>query len=146
MTLGLVAEATGWPTPRAQQFSEVGIVLSEECGHRSQSSQGGVGDAALGRGAVGGLDGPGPTNGLWRDADWLLCRDGKWRPVESGSQPLAHGAAARVVRLRGYGNAIVAPAAAHFIASYLEAEADGFDLDRVGPGSLIDADLAELLG
>lgn len=24
---------------------------------------------------------PGPTNGFWRDADWLFCRDGKWRPV-----------------------------------------------------------------
>ncbi len=23
---------------------------------------------------------PGPTNGFWRAADWLLCRDGKWRP------------------------------------------------------------------
>ncbi|WP_320741689.1 hypothetical protein [Enterobacter mori] len=22
------------------------------------------------------------VNGFWRDADWLFCRDGKWRPVE----------------------------------------------------------------
>ncbi|MCH4543168.1 DNA cytosine methyltransferase [Ochrobactrum sp. A-1] len=56
-----------------------------------------------------------PTNGHWRDADWLFCRDGKWRPVEPGTFPLAHGAAARVGRLRGYGNAIVAPAAQAFI-------------------------------
>lgn len=34
---------------------------------------------------------PGPTNGFWRDADWLGCRDGKWRPVEPGSSPLAYG-------------------------------------------------------
>ncbi|MGC0054550.1 DNA cytosine methyltransferase [Brucella pituitosa] len=65
---------------------------------------------------------PSPTNGLWSDADWLHCRDGKWRPVEPGTFPLAHGAAARVGRLRGYGNAIVAPAAQAFIEAYLEAE------------------------
>jgi len=34
---------------------------------------------------------PGPTNGHWRDADWLFCRDGKWRPVEPGTFPLAMG-------------------------------------------------------
>jgi len=68
-----------------------------------------------------GSDGsPGPTNGHWRDADWLFCRDGKWRPVESGTFPLAHGSAARVGRLRGYGNAIVAPAAQAFIESVME--------------------------
>jgi DNA (cytosine-5)-methyltransferase 1 len=58
---------------------------------------------------------PGPTNGLWAAADWLLCRDGRWRPVEPGTFPLAHGAAARVGRLRGYGNAINAHAARIFI-------------------------------
>ena len=58
---------------------------------------------------------PSPTNGHWRDADWLLCRDGKWRPVEPGTFPLAHGAPARVVRLRAYGNAINAKAAQAFI-------------------------------
>ncbi|WGG61927.1 DNA cytosine methyltransferase [Brucella intermedia] len=65
---------------------------------------------------------PRPTNGHWRDADWLFCRDGKWRPVEPGTFPLAHGTAARVGRLRGYGNAIVAPAAQAFIEAYLEVE------------------------
>ncbi|KAB2709702.1 DNA cytosine methyltransferase [Brucella intermedia] len=64
----------------------------------------------------------GPTNGFWSDADWLFCRDGKWRPVEPGTFPLAHGAAARVGRLRGYGNAIVAPAAQAFIEVYLDTE------------------------
>lgn len=62
----------------------------------------------------------GPTNGLWRDADWLFCKDGKWRPVESGTFPLAHGAPARVGRLRGYGNAINAKAAQAFIESVME--------------------------
>lgn len=58
---------------------------------------------------------PGPVNGFWRAADWLLCRDGKWRPVEPGTFPLAHGAAARVGRLRAYGNAINAQQAQIFI-------------------------------
>jgi len=63
--------------------------------------------------------GPGPTNGYWADPDWLYCRDGKWRPVEPGTFPLAHGAPQRVGRLRGYGNAIVAQAAAEVIRAYM---------------------------
>ena len=62
----------------------------------------------------------GPTNGIWRDADWLLCRDGKWRPVSPGTFPLVDGSAARVGRLRGYGNAIVAPVAQAFIEAVME--------------------------
>jgi DNA (cytosine-5)-methyltransferase 1 len=60
-----------------------------------------------------------PTNGHWRDADWLHCRDGKWRPVEPGTFPLVDGAPARVGRLRAYGNAIVPQAAAEVIGAYL---------------------------
>ena len=57
----------------------------------------------------------GPTNGFWADTDWLFCRDGKWRPVEPGTFPLAHGITQRMVQLRAYGNAIVAPQAEIFI-------------------------------
>jgi DNA (cytosine-5)-methyltransferase 1 len=64
---------------------------------------------------------PSATNGFWADAEWIACTDGKARPTEPGTFPLAHGAAARVGRLRGYGNAIVAPQAAEFIAAYMEA-------------------------
>lgn len=60
-----------------------------------------------------------PTNGYWRDADWLLCRDDKWRPVEPGTFPLADGVAGRVGKLRAYGNAIVAPVAEGFIRAYM---------------------------
>ena len=82
----------------------------------------------------------GPTNGHWRDADWLYCRDGKWRPVEPGTFPLVDGTAkgmvrgsnhglpinaestgeGRVMRLRGYGNAINAIQAQIFIESFME--------------------------
>jgi DNA (cytosine-5)-methyltransferase 1 len=58
--------------------------------------------------------------GFWSAADWIYCRDEKYRPVEPGTFPLAHGAAARVGRLRAYGNAICAPQAEEFIKAYLE--------------------------
>lgn len=61
-----------------------------------------------------------PTNGFWGDVDWLGCRDGKFRPVEPGTFPLADGTSARVGRLRGYGNAINAEAAKAFIGAYLD--------------------------
>ncbi|ENZ7921583.1 DNA cytosine methyltransferase [Klebsiella variicola] len=76
------------------------------------------------------------VNGFWRDADWLFCRDGKWRPVEPCAFPLANGFSKgmghgksspralagrnRVGRLKGYGNAINAQAAAAFIRAYME--------------------------
>lgn len=49
--------------------------------------------------------------------DWLWCRDGKWRPVEPGTFPLALEAPARVGRLRAYGNALDAETAAQFIGA-----------------------------
>jgi DNA (cytosine-5)-methyltransferase 1 len=64
----------------------------------------------------------GPTNGFWRDSDWLFCRDGKWRPVRPGSFPLVDGAASRVGRLSAYGNAINAQAAKGFIESVMECQ------------------------
>ena len=81
---------------------------------------------------------PGPTNGRWRDADWLRCTDGLWRSARPGSFPLVDGASSRVVRsgdpgeavdagtaearamrLRGYGNAICVEAAKAFVEAYL---------------------------
>lgn len=72
----------------------------------------------------GGLLYPGPTNGYWRDADWLLCRnpsgEPSWRPVEPGTFPLAHGLAGRVGRLRAYGNAVNAQVATGFLEALKE--------------------------
>jgi len=62
-----------------------------------------------------GINRPGAVNGHWSDADWLRCTDGSWRPVEPGTFPLANGLPARLVRLRGYGNAINIQAAKAFI-------------------------------
>ena len=83
--------------------------ISGETG-RAEHTDGGLGDNNR----------PGPTNGFWRDADWLGCRDGKWRAVEPGSFPLADRATSRVGRLRAYGNAINAEAATVFIQSVME--------------------------
>tara|TARA_R110000822_G_scaffold6586_5_gene27882 strand:- start:92 stop:964 length:873 start_codon:yes stop_codon:yes gene_type:complete len=52
---------------------------------------------------------------FWSECDWLPFRDGKVRPVEPSTFPLANGLPARVGRLRGYGNAIVPQVAATFI-------------------------------
>lgn len=81
-----------------------------------------------------------PTQGFWSDPDWLFCRDGKWRPVEPGTFPLAHGVPRDLVKLcpwisrvddrsarafrngsiSGYGNAIVPQVAAWFIKQVME--------------------------
>jgi DNA (cytosine-5)-methyltransferase 1 len=57
---------------------------------------------------------------FWSPCDWLPCLDGKARPVEPGTFPLAHGVPGRVVKLRGYGNAIVPQVAAEVIRAYME--------------------------
>ena len=69
--------------------------------------------------------GTGATDGIWRDPDWLRCRDGRWRPVEPGTFPLADGIPGRMGLLRGYGNAIVPPLAAEFVTAFLESLPEG---------------------
>lgn len=87
--------------------------------------------------AAGKNGGTNPHNDFWSDADWLGCRDGKFRPVEPGTFPLANGIPSRVgrlrdedlqshpqknrvMRLRGYGNAIVPQVAAEFVKAFME--------------------------
>ncbi|MGR8759479.1 DNA cytosine methyltransferase [Bacillus thuringiensis] len=111
-----------------------GLANATGGGRREERADAGrrhVGDLPQGLAAGPGAGGsdlrPGPVNGFWRAADWLLCRDGRWRPVEPGTFPLAHGAPARVGRLRAYGNAINAVQAQIFIESVLDIE-NGYDL------------------
>lgn len=96
---------------------------------RDESGRGGNANRGSARGLAD-SGRPGPTNGHWGAADWLGCRDGKWRPVEPGHEPLVDGIArgvvpggdislptaeARKLRLHAYGNSIVTPQAAEFI-------------------------------
>lgn len=120
--------------PRLQRFG-----WNERNGYESRRL-----DAQSGRS----ITATGAISGSWTDADWLYCRDEKFRPVERGTFPLAHGIprhtrsiitrlcelgidpdnSKRILklarsnrngRLRGYGNAIVAPLAVAFIEAYL---------------------------
>lgn len=68
--------------------------------------------------AQGRASGLGPGRG---DCDWLYCLDAKWRPVESGTFPLAHEDPGRVGRLRAYGNALDLEEASNFVGAYLDA-------------------------
>jgi DNA (cytosine-5)-methyltransferase 1 len=56
----------------------------------------------------------------WRSLEWIECRDGKRRPTKPGLRVLAHGATNRVLKLRGYGDAICAETAKAFIEAAVE--------------------------
>lgn len=72
------------------------------------------------------------ASGPWGDAEWIPCTDGKSRPAQPGSFPLAYGVPsrvgaggtvetrARVGELAGYGNAIVPEVAATWIRAVME--------------------------
>lgn len=97
----------------AGQPSAVGGMADSDCGGLEGSSAcsgEGQGADALREGALG---------GFWSECDWLPCRDGKARPTEPGTFPLAHGVPQRVVLLKGYGNAVVPQVAAAFVKALI---------------------------
>lgn len=74
----------------------------------------------------------------WDTYDWMYFGDGRWRPIEPGTFPLAHGVPARVGKLRAYGNAIVPQVAAEVIKAALNEESSNGKtsaFEAVNPGS-----------
>jgi DNA (cytosine-5)-methyltransferase 1 len=92
---GELGDARG---PRLQERERDGRIQREALG------------APAGQAALGGSD-------AWYPCEWLPCTDGKARPVEPRSFPLAYGVRRRASKLRAYGNAIVPQVAAEFIKS-----------------------------
>lgn len=118
-TTGGMANSNGWDASsewkqrigeHGQQQENISSLRSPDSRVRNRHNQADASTSAV--------------NGFWRDADWLFCRDGKWRPVEPGSFPLVNGATQRVGRLRAYGNAINAEVAKGFIEAYMETQHD----------------------
>lgn len=64
----------------------------------------------------------GSETGFWDEDRWTWgrCWDGKDRPVDHKSFPMAHGVSGRMGKLRGYGNAIVPQVARIFIEEFMQ--------------------------
>jgi DNA (cytosine-5)-methyltransferase 1 len=125
---GRLGVAHGWPSEQPDRHGNAGIMgntgvegAGRDTGAIPRTQGEGASERLVAGDLVNGAVVAGPTNGFWRDAEWIPCRDGKTRPVEPGTFPLAHGVSARVGRLRAYGNAIVPPLAATFIEAVMEA-------------------------
>lgn len=106
------------PITKAGGDGELADFPSERCERCEQGRAGNTKkecDGATRDGAEHEIKSANPTNGFWAGPDWLLCRDGKFRPVESESFPLVDGTSNRMGKLRGYGNAINAEVAKEFI-------------------------------
>jgi DNA (cytosine-5)-methyltransferase 1 len=108
--------------PREDEGSGIGLAHNNNAGLPERISNRRVQREALGASAGEAIERCGLTNGFWREAEWIPCRDGKYRPIEPSSPPLATGITNRVGKLRGYGNALTAPVAQGFIEAFLEAE------------------------
>lgn len=56
----------------------------------------------------------------WQSAEWIACTDGRYRPIEPGTQPLAHGVPQRLDQISAYGNAINPYVAKAFIEAVMQ--------------------------
>ena len=101
--------------PDAAGASGVGGMENANGGRRRQAGRDASSDNAAHRGWAANRNSGSSPNDFWSSCDWLPCTDGKARPVEPGSFPLAHGVQRRASKLRAYGNAIVPQTAAQFI-------------------------------
>ena len=125
-------QRSGQQRQQPQDSGIGGLADADNAERRADAARGNDSNGAHPRGQEGasdlegrgGNDWPRADHGGWDAPDWLFCRDGKWRPVEPGTFPLAHGIPARVGRLRGYGNAIVPQAASAFVTAFMEALTD----------------------
>jgi DNA (cytosine-5)-methyltransferase 1 len=120
----LSGERTGERAARPTGMAGDGsVALASSVGREwRETPTSGYDDDGQASGRPQGEHGPRIASSHWSGCDWIPCRDGKLRPVEPGTFPLAHGTPSRVGRLRAYGNAIVAPCAEAFIRAYLTEE------------------------
>lgn len=150
---GELADARGpraapWIPAPSRRYEGAARVAYNGSGELSGACVGSEIERSAGSSGAGWLR-PGALDGFWAGADWIWCRDDRWRPVEPGTFPLAHGlpaslgrASARIrelaevaglddaslkaakafrrATLHGYGNAIVSEVAAQFIAAAAE--------------------------
>lgn len=136
-----VAHAAGGGQREQRSETEPGRERHADCGHSvGELAEGGQLQepfrGSQGRDGIGSArknDPDAAVSGFWFGADWIYCRDERWRPVEPGTFPLVDGASfnvgsgsafegkSRAKMLRGYGNAIVPQVAAEFIGAYMSA-------------------------
>ena len=112
----------GWRQLPSGQASEAGGVANSSGERRQQDASRTSGDeSANGWESANDHKLASDLENRWlANADWLHCSDGLYRPVESGTFPLAHGVPKRMGKLRAYGNAIVPQIAAEFIVAFDE--------------------------
>jgi DNA (cytosine-5)-methyltransferase 1 len=117
MPLGFISDTSATRLQGHGGFEQVGVSQGREGAQRHDSA-----------------------SGIWSNVNWIYCRDEKYRAIEPSIKPLVDGISkgvvrsgdnseeidanntqeARVMRLKGYGNAIVPQVAAMFISAALE--------------------------
>lgn len=120
------SDCCGLGSPRSDGPQGIIEAGAESGAAQRARSAGGVEHAACYGRIEGGTEPDGRGSSCGRSTSWsnsvhIPCGDGKTRRIEPSISPLADGVPARVVRLRGYGNAIVPQLAAAFLRSFLEA-------------------------